>query len=76
MSVHVFTVSEDNYITCLERGIVALPEPKGGRTHDNIFDGLLSRLCGVKENDCQTQTPSYAGENGINSSVEAGESLR
>ena len=26
--------------------------------------------------DCQTQTPSYAGENGINSSVEAGESLR
>ena len=27
-------------------------------------------------NDCQTQTPSYAGENGINSSVEAGESLR
>ena len=26
-------------------------------------------------NDCQTQTSSYAGENGINSSVEAGESL-
>lgn len=51
MSVHIFTVSEENYITCLERGIVALPEPKEGRTHDNIFDGLLSRLCGVKEND-------------------------
>ena len=30
----------------------------------------------IRFSDCQTQTPSYAGENGINSSVEAGESLR
>lgn len=51
MATHIFTVSESNYITCIKRGIVALPEPKDGRTHDNIFDALLSRLCGIKEND-------------------------
>ena len=51
MSVHVFTTSESNYDICIERGLVGLPEPKEGRSHDNVFDGLLSRLASIKEND-------------------------
>lgn len=51
MSVHIFTTSEENYTICIEKGLVALPEPKEGRSHDNIFDGLLSRLAGIKEDD-------------------------
>jgi hypothetical protein len=51
MAVHIFTVSEDNYNVCVEKGIVGLPEPKGGKSHDNIFDGLSSRLSGIKEDD-------------------------
>lgn len=51
MAVHIFTVSEENYSICIERGLVALPEPKEGSRHDNVFDGLLSRLSGVKEDD-------------------------
>ena len=47
MAVHVFTVSEENYKICVERGIVALPES----TKEDISDGLLSRLSGIKEND-------------------------
>ena len=51
MAVHIFAVSEENYIVCVERGLVALPEAKAGSRHDNIVDGLLSRLCGMKEDD-------------------------
>lgn len=51
MAVHVFTTSEENYKVCIENGLVGLPEPKEGRSHDNIFDGLLSRLAGIKEGD-------------------------
>lgn len=51
MAVHIFTVSEDNYKICVERGVVAIPEPKESSNHDNIFDGLLSRLSGIKEDD-------------------------
>ena len=51
MAVHIFTVSEDNYKICVERGIVAIPEAKDGQRHDNVVDGLLSRLSGIKEDD-------------------------
>lgn len=51
MAVHVFTVSEENYKVCVEKGVVAIPEAKAGPRHDNIVDGLLSRLCGIKEDD-------------------------
>ncbi|MBR1559029.1 MAG: hypothetical protein IJ646_02185 [Clostridia bacterium] len=51
MAAHIFTVSEENYKICVEKGIVALPEASEGRQHDNIFDGLLSRLSGIKEDD-------------------------
>ena len=51
MAVHIFTVSEDNYAICVEKGLVALPEAKEGSRHDNIVDGLLSRLSGIKEGD-------------------------
>ena len=51
MAVHIFTVSEDNYKICVERGVVAIPEPKESSNHENIFDGLLSRLSGIKEDD-------------------------
>ena len=51
MAVHVFTVSEENFRICIERGIVALPEPSEGNTHDNVFDGLVSRISGIKEDD-------------------------
>ena len=51
MAVHIFTVSEENYKICVERGLVALPEASEGRQHDNTFDALLSRLSGVKEDD-------------------------
>lgn len=52
MAVHVFTVSEENYKICVEKGIVALPEAKEGSKHDTIVDALLSRMSGIKENDC------------------------
>lgn len=51
MSVHVFTVNEENYEICCQRGLVGLPEPKESRSRDNIFDGLLSRLACIKEDD-------------------------
>ena len=51
MSVHIFQVSEENFKVCIQRGIIGLPEPKQSTSHDNIFDGLLSRLAGVKEDD-------------------------
>lgn len=51
MAVHIFTVSEENYKVCIERGLVALPEAKEGTRHDNVFDGLLSRLSGIKDGD-------------------------
>ena len=51
MAVHIFTVSEDNYKVCIEKGLVAIPEAKEGPRHDSIVDGLLSRLAGIKEDD-------------------------
>jgi len=44
VAVHIFAVSEENYKVCVERGLVAIPEAKEGPRHDNIVDGLLSRL--------------------------------
>lgn len=51
LAVHIFTVSEENYKICVEKGLVGLPEAKEGSKHDNIVDGLLSRLSGIKEDD-------------------------
>lgn len=51
MAVHIFSVSKTNYQICIQRGLVAIPEAKDGRSHDNISDGLISRLAAVKEND-------------------------
>lgn len=51
MAVHIFAVSEKNYEVCVRRGLVGIPEPKDSRAKDNIFDGLLSRLACIKEND-------------------------
>ena len=51
MAVHIFTVSAENFDICTKRGIVALPEAKEGRSHDNVVDGLISRVSGVKEDD-------------------------
>lgn len=51
MSVHVFTVNKENFEICCQRGLVGIPEPKESRSRDNIFDGLLSRLACIKEND-------------------------
>lgn len=51
MAVHIFTASKENYDVCFERGLVGVPEPKESRSKDNVFDGLLSRLSGIKEND-------------------------
>ena len=50
MAVHIFVTSESNFQICINKGLVALPEPKEGRGH--IFDGLLSRIASIKENDC------------------------
>lgn len=51
MSVHIFMSSEENYDICIRRGLVGLPEAKESRSHDNIFDAMLSRLAMIKEND-------------------------
>ena len=51
MAVHIFAVSEENYQLCTRHGLVGLPEPKEGRSRNNIFDGLLSRLAAIREND-------------------------
>lgn len=51
MAAHIFVLSEENYKTCITKGIVALPEAKEGSRRDNVFDGLLSRISMVKEND-------------------------
>ena len=51
MAVHIFVVNEANYKICVRKGIVGLPEPKESRTKWSIFDGLLSRIACIKEND-------------------------
>ena len=51
MAVHIFTLSESNYEICVKRGIVGIPEAKDSSMHDNIFDGLLSRLACIKDDD-------------------------
>lgn len=51
MAAHIFTVSEENYNVCVEHGLVAMPEAKEGSKHNNVVDGLLSRLSGIKEDD-------------------------
>ena len=51
MSVHIFTVSEENFQICCHRGLVGLPEPKESRSKDIVSDGLLSRLACIKEDD-------------------------
>lgn len=51
MAVHIFVVNEVNYEICVRKGIVGLPEPKDSRNEGSIFDGLLSRISCVKEND-------------------------
>ena len=51
MAVHVFTLSEDNYKICIQKGIIGIPEAKESRMHDNVFDGLLSRIACIKEDD-------------------------
>lgn len=50
MAAHFFTVSEGNYKICVEKGLVAIPEADG-KMKDNINDGLISRLTGIKEDD-------------------------
>lgn len=51
MSVHIFSVNEENYKICVQRGLVGLPEPKETRSQNSIFDGLLSRLAAIREDD-------------------------
>ena len=51
MSVHIFQINEENFQISTTKGIVGLPEPKESRSANNIFDGLLSRLAVIKEND-------------------------
>lgn len=51
MSVHIFQINEENFHISTTKGIVGLPEPKESRSANNIFDGLLSRLAVIKEND-------------------------
>lgn len=51
MAVHIFTLNESNYEICVKRGIVGIPEAKDTNMHDNIFDGLLSRLACIKDDD-------------------------
>lgn len=43
--------SEENYDICIKHGLVGLPEAKESKSHDNIFDVMLSRLAMIKEND-------------------------
>ena len=52
MSVHIFQINEENYNISIKKGLVGLPEPKSeGRNANSVFDGLLSRLAVIKEND-------------------------
>lgn len=51
MAVHIFSVDENNYKICVKRGLVGLPEPRESRSQNNIFDGLLSRLAAIRDDD-------------------------
>jgi len=51
VSVHIFTVNESNYQICIQHGLVGLPEPKPTKSYNNVFDGLLSRLAVIREDD-------------------------
>ena len=51
MAVHVFALNEDNYKICVQKGIIGIPEAKDSRMHNNVFDGLLSRIACIKEDD-------------------------
>ena len=51
MAVHIFLTDETNYAICIKRGLVAIPEPNPGKTQNNVFDAMLSRLAMINEND-------------------------
>lgn len=51
MAVHIFTLNEENYKVCIKKGVVGIPEAKDSRMHDNVFDGLLSRISCIREDD-------------------------
>lgn len=51
MAVHIFTVSEENYKVCVDKGLVAIPEPKDSPKKNEVTDALISRLSGIKEDD-------------------------
>lgn len=51
MAVHIFAVDEDNYQVCVRHGLVGVPEPKEGRNKKHTFDGLISRLVSIREDD-------------------------
>jgi uncharacterized protein YjdB len=76
----IVTVSQDGVVTALTPGEVVITATNGedeqvtAVVRINEAEGVV--LLDLGDNDCQTQTPSYAGENGINSGVEDGESLQ
>ena len=51
MAVHIFLTNEENFKICIRKGLVGIPEPNDGRNQNNTFDGMLSRLAMIREND-------------------------
>lgn len=52
MPAHIFVLDEINYRTCINRGLVGLPEANlDSRNHKSVNDALLSRLAIMKEGD-------------------------
>jgi len=37
MSVHIFSVTEENYNVCIQHGLVGMPEPKENRTQNKTL---------------------------------------
>ena len=52
MPAHIFVLDEINYRTCINRGLVGLPEANpDSKNHKSINDALLSRLAIMKDGD-------------------------
>lgn len=51
MAVHIFLTNEENFEICTRKGLVGLPEPNDGKSKNNVFDAMLSRLSMIREND-------------------------
>lgn len=54
MPAHIFVSDRKNFDICMHRGVVGIPSASPeSRNRDATNDALISRMCGVKDNDLE-----------------------